>query len=100
MNLNAKDLVEKVTDFINTFSLGGKCDEFTEAMCREHRTLQQSFTRLCLAWLEKCASDDYRHDGRNEASHKLAKEMIEAWKATKTSKNDVRLKPSGFLPMV
>ena len=45
---------------------------FCVAMEREHRTLQQAFTRLCVAWFLFAANPDYRTDLRNEATHKLA----------------------------
>lgn len=43
----------------------------------EHRTIQQSITRFCIEWLRVCASDDYGYDGRNEASHKVAKDLLD-----------------------
>lgn len=42
-----------------------------------HRTLQQSLTRFCIEWLRVCASEDYGYDGRNEASHKVAKQLLD-----------------------
>lgn len=71
-----KDQVEYVSSMLNDF--GFNPDKFCEEMCKEHRTLQQSFTRLCIAWLCTCASDEYRYDGRNEASHEVAKALIES----------------------
>lgn len=71
-----KENVQKVSSMLNSFSFNTK--EFCELMCREHRTLQQSFTRLCIEWLCTCASDEYRYDGRNEASHIVAKALIES----------------------
>lgn len=66
--------VEQVAEMLNSFSFNpGK---FCEEMTKEHRTLQQSFTRLCIHWLCTCASDEYRYDGRNEASHEIAKALI------------------------
>ena len=53
---------------------------FAVAMEREHRTLQQAFTRLCAAWFIYAAQPEYRTDLRNEATHKLAialKQVIE-----------------------
>lgn len=47
---------------------------------KEHKTLQQSFTRLCIEWLNTCASDDYVFDGRNEASHTVSKSIMECIK--------------------
>lgn len=67
--------VNKVSDMLNNFSFSP--DEFVEEFNREHRTIQQNFTRLCLAWIKHCASDDYRHDERNRASHVKCKEIVE-----------------------
>ena len=67
---------ETVASILNNFSFD--YEGFCKAMTKEHRTLQQSFTRLCIHWLCTCASDDYRYDGRNEASHEVAKAIIES----------------------
>ena len=68
--------VAKVSLMLNSLSFDPEdfCKEFT----KEHRTIQQSFTRLCVHWLCTCASDDYRFDGRNEASHQIAKALIDS----------------------
>lgn len=68
--------VAKVSLMLNSLSFDPEdfCKEFT----KEHRTIQQSFTRLCIHWLCTCASDDYRFDGRNEASHQVAKALIDS----------------------
>jgi len=96
-----KELVKEVTDYVNTFNNKGQ--EFCEAMSCEHRTLQQSFTKLCLNWLEHCASDEYRTDGRNEQSKKIAMELLEGFKQKQIKEgftgDTLRLmsKPSGYL---
>ena len=72
-----KELVGKITDHVNSFTRDP--EDFNILMSLEHRTLQQSFTRLCLEWLEHVAAEGYRTDGRNEGSHKVSKEMIEAF---------------------
>ena len=90
--IDAKELVEKITDFVNSFSLKSK--EFNEAMSREHRTLQQSFTRLCLKWLEYVASDQYQYDLRNEASYDLSRELIEIYRGVHG------FNPSQMLPLI
>ena len=69
-----KQNAERVAEMLNVFGFDN--DGFCDAMCRQHRTLQQNFTRLCIAWLATCASDGYRYDGRNEASHEVAKALI------------------------
>lgn len=66
-----KETVKAITDGVNTFSLDQ--NEFNSLMSKEHRTLQQAFTRLCVGWIKHCGSDEYRFDGRNEASHEFGK---------------------------
>ena len=103
-----KKLVKQFSDYVNTFNDKGK--EFCEAMesmCKEmsneHRTLQQSFTKLCLQWLEHCASDEYRTDGRNEQSQKIAREVLEGFKQKQIQEGftgetlKMMSKPSGYL---
>lgn len=75
--MEAKELATTVSNGINNMSFN--YEEFIAEMGNDHRTLQQSFTRLCLAWLNHVGNDDYRYDGRNEASHKIAKELIEMY---------------------
>lgn len=72
---NTKNNVEMVSDMLNV--LGFNSEDFCKEFSKEHRTLQQSFTRLCVEWLRTCASDDYHYDGRNEASHEIAKMLLE-----------------------
>jgi hypothetical protein len=90
----AKETIGMITDYLNSFS--NKDKEFITEMNMEHRTLQQSFTKLCLAWLENCASEDYRFDGRNEASHKVSKEVVEGFRDAKGTLSN----PSEWLPCV
>jgi hypothetical protein len=75
---NTKELVQEFSDYVNTF--GDKSPEFCKAMSVEHRTLQQSFTKLCLKWLEHIASDEYRTDPRNEQAKKIAIDLLEGFK--------------------
>lgn len=67
--MNEKMLSDDVSAALNSYSFSPEkfCTEFS----KEHRTLQQSFTRLCVAWIKTCASPDYKYDDRNEASHEL-----------------------------
>jgi len=68
------DEVKNMSNTLNNYSFNGKM--FCKAMSHEHRTLQQSFTGLCFEWLKICAGDNYRFDGRNEASHVLCKRIV------------------------
>ena len=81
---NPRDLAEKyeahanaVGLMLNNFSFSEK--EFCKQMGNQHNTLQQSFTRLCKAWIEHCATKEYanRADGRNEASAKWCETLVE-----------------------
>ena len=60
-----KELVRTITGALNSFSF--KYEEFCKEMEYEHRTLQQSFTRLCVCWLRHCADMEH-YDARNELS--------------------------------
>ena len=87
--MDAKELTNEITNFLNTY--GDKSPEFNKAMSNEHRTLQQNFTRLCLAWIEHCASDEYRYDGRNEASHNTSKAILEGFEKVQAEGGTVRI---------
>ncbi len=63
-NHGSWELGHQLKGFIGDFPLlqyGVNADKFAEYMSREHRTLQQSFTRLCMEWFylikEKESSD-------------------------------------------
>jgi len=75
--LTPDEMAEEMSKFLNTLSSDERTEKFVEAMRRDHRTLQQSFTRLCLAWIADLADREH-YDGRNEASVKVAKEIKRA----------------------
>lgn len=75
---DSKKMVSDLTNYVNTF--GDVHTEFIKNMEVEHRTLQQSFTRLCLKWLEHVASEEYSYDLRNEQSHKTCKLIMKLFK--------------------
>ena len=96
-----KELVREVSDYVNTFN--NKEAEFCQAMSCEHRTLQQSFTKLCLSWLEHVASPEYRTDGRNEQSQEIAKQLLAGFRDKQIQEGftgntlEMMSKPSGHL---
>lgn len=92
---DVNQLVDEITNYVNTFST--KSDEFVDSMSRQHRTLQQSFTRLCLKWIEHCASKEYRYDARNEAAHEICEDLIVAFMENSDIANT---EPSRFLPII
>ena len=91
--MTTSELVIAISHFANSFNVDSV--EFITEMNLEHRTIQQSFTKLCLEWLENCADINYRFDGRNQATHDIAVKLIEHFKY----END-QIPPSKFLPMV
>lgn len=73
-SLTPEDLAKVVAGAINSFGFDSKA--FCKQMQNEHKTLQQTYTNLCLAWIKCLAeSEDRYFDGRNEASRRIAKEI-------------------------
>lgn len=66
-------LAEDLGDFVNSYGHNEK--DFIEGFMKQHRTLQQSSFRVIMKLVEAIASEDYRFDGRNEATHLLAKKL-------------------------
>lgn len=64
-----------VSDMLN--SMGFIPELFCVEMAKDHRTIQQNFTRLCFEWIKLCASDEYRHDERNRATHVKCKAIVD-----------------------
>lgn len=74
MKEEAKKAFEEIVKYVNRF--GNKYENFVDLMKSEHRTLQQSFTRLCVKWLLDLAERQY-FDDRNKASVELGKKFKE-----------------------
>ena len=66
------DIVKEISNYVNSYS--SSYEEFARLMSYEHRTLQQNFTKLCIAWLREL-SETESYDLRNEASVKFAKSI-------------------------
>ncbi len=66
------DIVKEVISYVNNGN--SSYEEFARLMSYEHRTLQQQFTKLCIAWLKEL-SETESYDLRNEASIKFAKSI-------------------------
>lgn len=94
LDKKAGDITGKVTDYLNSFNTKELNQAFCEAMANkafceamsfEHRTLQQNFTGLCLAWIEFMGntSEDFQRrftDPRNKYSNKVCSEILEFMK--------------------
>lgn len=63
-----------IDGFVNDFGFAD--DLVAETMANNHPTLQQSFMRLCVKFIKKM-SEKPHWDGRNEASVKMAKKMMD-----------------------
>lgn len=102
--MNTKEVVVTMSNFVNSYSRTH--EEFCKEMSREHRTLQQSFTRLCLQWLEHIASDEYMTDGRNMGSQIVARELLKGFKDQKIKEGytgntlELMSKPSGYVALI
>ena len=78
MSMSVKDAVSAMSNFANGL-FRKDVTEFVQGMDREHRTLQQCFTGVCLAWLNHLANTPEGHyDQRNEASIKIARRIKNA----------------------
>ena len=55
-NNKAQNIAKEMSNFVNSYS--SDHIEFINEMGKDHRTLQQSFTKLCLKWIEYVASDE------------------------------------------
>ena len=95
--MSAKELADAITSYLNTFQDTEQAQKLVEMMEVEHRTLQQTFTKFVCMWLEHAASEDYRFDDRNKASHKVAKDMINGFAIVKEG---IKAPPSKWLPMI
>lgn len=79
-----------ITDAVN--GSPSSIEGIVDALTFEHKTLQQNFTRLCFAWIERVATDpNYRTDDRNRATQVKCKAIYEA------VKNDLAW---NFLPFI
>ncbi len=113
--VTAQELANALGDFVNYSSSTEKNKQFCEAFSRQHRTLQQSAFRLMLELIEHIASEDYRTDGRNEATKQMAETLLKGFKLTKKQEylaegvSEERAesyvsghgeKPSNYLPLI
>ena len=66
---------ESVSNMVNDMSFDEK--SMAEKMSNDHPTLQQSFMKLCVKFIQKMAEKTC-YDGRNERSVKMAQKMVSA----------------------
>jgi len=77
MAKDTKETVRAMSEFVN--NMGCPIEEFVEGMANEHRTLQQTFTNLCFAWIRQCALQHHNgnFDLRNKHSCEVSAEIAE-----------------------
>jgi len=75
-----EELATEMARLVN-YSSGDGSKAFIDKMSREHRTLQQSFTRMCLEWLEQVAEKEGPQfvDPRNADSQKTATRIMKGF---------------------
>lgn len=78
----AEKVATTIAESVNSMGLDYEC--IATALASQHRTLQQSFTRLCVAWIRQLAEMKKGgwHDLRNEASVNLAERIAPLLKDT------------------
>ena len=77
-DLTGEEMAQMFGEFCNAYDTT-KTKEMVQAIVqREHRTIQQRIMGFCVALIEAWAADEGGHDGRNEATYKLAKKIVEA----------------------
>ena len=67
-------VVEDFSNVVNSFS--DYSESFIDGFTRQHRTLQQSMFGCITKLVGHMASEEYRTDGRNEQSKKVATAML------------------------
>ncbi len=76
-NEMAKEVAKDMGNFLNSMSPDYK--DFVDEMRREHPTIQQAFSVLCLRWFKELSDTDVnRFDARNERSKEVADKIKNA----------------------
>lgn len=73
-NTIESNIANCLTNAINI--MGFDPNKVAQELKRQHRALQEDFTRICMEWLKVVASPDYPYDARNECSYIAAKQML------------------------
>lgn len=74
MRMSGEQLQKETSLFVNGFN-GKEQKNFIEEMSREHRTLQQSYTRFVFQWIKAMAEQKHT-DARNQAAKETCQEII------------------------
>jgi hypothetical protein len=93
---SATELVQALENFSKSWSHPERANEFILEFRKCHNTHQQSMMRMIYKLIEFLASDNFRADGRNEASKKAAQQMLAGFQQA----NGEGSLPSQSLPFI
>jgi hypothetical protein len=93
---SATELVQNLENFCKSWSHPERADELILEFRKCHNTHQQSMMRVIYKLIEFLASDNFRADGRNEASKKAAQQMLAGFQQA----NGEGTLPSQSLPFI
>ncbi len=85
-----------IIDFGNLVNGSADMKAIIDQFSREHRTLQQSMFKVVIGLIIYMASDEFRTDGRNEASKEMAKAFIEGYASSAKEKEIEYYKRNGY----
>ena len=75
---NSKEFkaAQELEDALNNMSWNS--EKFAESVVYYHRTLQQKLFGTMVKVIEMIGREDYGYDPRNEASHRIARKIVES----------------------
>jgi len=80
MSDQAKRISEGLSQIMNVIGRGRTMHEAARLASEDHPTLQQNMMRFCMEFIYCMSEKDCGVDGRNQASHNMAKTVISAVK--------------------
>ena len=75
-NSNEFKVAQELEDALNNMSWNS--EKFAESVVYYHRTLQQKLFDTMVKVIEMIGREDYGYDPRNEASHRIARKIVES----------------------
>lgn len=93
---SATQLMYDLEKFCGSWSHPERAGELISEFRKVHNTHQQSIMRMMFRLIEFLASDNFRADGRNEASKKAAQQMLAGFQQV----NGEGSLPSQSLPFI
>ena len=75
-NSNEFKVAQELEDALNNMSWNS--EKLAESVVYYHRTLQQKLFDTMVKVIEMIGREDYGYDPRNEASHRIARKIVES----------------------